>query len=65
MRCVRLRPYRLATELILDVQQIIPLPEASDYQVRLREKAQRERVARGAVTSRRGAEYQGILDERY
>jgi hypothetical protein len=32
--------------VILDVQQVIPLPEASEYQVRLREKAQRERVSR-------------------
>jgi hypothetical protein len=39
IRCVRLRPYRMenGTRLV-DVQQIIPLPEASDYQTRIRAK---------------------------
>lgn len=46
IRCVRLKPYLLNSELVLDVQQVIPLPEAEEYQVRLREKAivQRESV---------------------
>ena len=39
IRCVRLRPYRMGVDRILDVQQIIPLPEAYDYLVRIREKA--------------------------
>ena len=38
IRCIRIRPYRLGDRLLLDVQQIIPLPEAADYQVRIREK---------------------------
>lgn len=36
--CVRLSPYRLDDLLLLDVQQVIPLPEASAYTVRVREK---------------------------
>ncbi len=52
IRCVRLRPYRHADRLLLDVQQVIPLPEAADYQVRVREKVQREREARQAASSR-------------
>ncbi|MGC4070872.1 MAG: hypothetical protein QM784_40585 [Polyangiaceae bacterium] len=32
VRCVRLEPYRLNEQIAVDVQQIIPLPEASDYQ---------------------------------
>lgn len=46
IRCVRIHPYRLDDRLLLDVQQIIPLPEAADYQVRIREKviAKRHRV---------------------
>jgi hypothetical protein len=43
IRCVRLRPYRLDDRLIVDVQQIIPLPEAVDYQISLREKEQKSR----------------------
>jgi len=46
IRCVRLRPYRDGDRLFLDVQQFIPLPEAEEYQVRIRDKARAERVAR-------------------
>jgi hypothetical protein len=41
--CVRLHPYRLGTEILLDVQQIIPLPEAADYQVQIRQKQRENR----------------------
>ena len=40
IRCIRLRPYRDGESTLVDVQQIIPLPEANDYQVQLREKEQ-------------------------
>ena len=40
IRCVRLRPYEDGGKRLIDVQQIIPLPEANDYQVQLREKEQ-------------------------
>lgn len=46
IRCVRLRPYGSKQETLLDVGQVIPLPEAEDYQVKVREKKQVERVAR-------------------
>jgi hypothetical protein len=39
IRCVRLKPYRLEERILLEVQQILPLPEASDYQVQAREKS--------------------------
>ena len=38
IRCIRLSPYKLSERLLLDVQQVIPLPEASAYTVRVREK---------------------------
>ena len=38
IRCVRLSPYKLGDRLLLDVQHVIPLPEASVYTVRVREK---------------------------
>jgi hypothetical protein len=44
--CVRLRPYSDGQRVMLDVQQIIPLPEAEQFQVKLREKAQKERSAK-------------------
>jgi len=40
IRCIRLRPYQDGEARLIDVQQIIPLPEAHDYQVQLREKEQ-------------------------
>lgn len=43
IRCVRLTPYRLDDRLLLDVQQIIPLPEAQEYQVRVRDKTEQQR----------------------
>ena len=46
IRCVRLRPYSDGDRVLLDVQQIIPLPEAEEFQVQVREKAQRERQTR-------------------
>lgn len=38
IRCVRLVPYELDGRVLLDIQQVLPLPEAADYQVRLRRK---------------------------
>ncbi|MBT6274519.1 MAG: hypothetical protein HOI95_10345 [Chromatiales bacterium] len=44
--CVRLQPYRDGDTVLLDVQQVVPLPEASEYMVRLRDKQARERQDR-------------------
>jgi hypothetical protein len=46
IRCVRLKPYRLEGRLLLDVQQILPPPEAREYQVQLRTKATERRPSR-------------------
>ena len=46
IRCVRLRPYRDGEKILLDVQQVIPLPEAEEYQVQIRDKVRLERAAR-------------------
>src|SRR4051812_40227804 len=46
IRCVRLKPYADNGRVLMDVQQVIPLPEAADYQVRIREKEARERTSR-------------------
>ena len=47
IRCVRLSPYKLGDRLLLDVQHVIPLPEASAYTVRVREKEKAVRQAKG------------------
>ena len=45
IRCVRLQPYSDKDRILLDVQQVIPLPETKDYQTQLREQKQREKTA--------------------
>jgi len=38
IRCVRLRPYAVDDEVFVEVSQVIPLPEAEDYLVKVRAK---------------------------
>lgn len=47
LTCVRLRPYKLNGEVLVDVTQIIPLPEATDYEVRIKAQEQEKRKVAG------------------
>jgi len=45
--CVRLKPYRDQTgDILIDVQQLIPLPEATDYQTQIKAKEQAGKTER-------------------
>ena len=44
--CIRLKPYRLGDQILVDVAQIIPLPEAADYEVKVREQAKESQKVR-------------------
>jgi hypothetical protein len=46
IKCIRIKPQKDGDTLYFDIQQIIPLPETADYQVKLREKAIEQRQAR-------------------
>jgi hypothetical protein len=46
IRCIRLTPYRVGERLLLDVQQVIPLPEASEFTINLRRRETKARAAR-------------------
>jgi hypothetical protein len=46
IRCVRLRPYAFDSRVLLDVQQIIPLPEADFYTVQLKKRAEERKTTR-------------------
>lgn len=46
IRCVRVKPQKDGDKLYFDIQQIIPLPETTEYQVKLKEKAAEERTIR-------------------
>lgn len=46
IKCVRLIPYKYDNKVLVDVQHIIPLPEAESYQVKIKEQAEERREAR-------------------
>jgi hypothetical protein len=46
IQCIRLTPYQDNGRVFIDVQPIIPLPEAAEYQIQIRKKEQRERQER-------------------
>ena len=52
IRCVRMQPYLDDEGTLLDIQTIIPLPEASEYQVAQKEKRQSENSSRNSKRNR-------------
>jgi hypothetical protein len=62
IRCVQLVPYHVDGRVLLDIRQIVPLPEAADYQVRVRRKAQRTERARS--DARDFTRYHVVVDGR-
>ncbi len=57
IRCIRLQPYFDGDRVLLDVQQVIPLPEIEEFQVQVREKAQRERQTRSGSRNMPSLDY--------
>lgn len=55
--CFRLRPYKLGAEVLLDIQQIVPLPEAADFQVQQRRKGATAAAARVASSTKDFTKY--------
>lgn len=45
--CIRLTPYRVGGRLVVDLQQLIPLPEATEYTVGLRRREEATRAVSG------------------
>ena len=46
IRCVQISPYQFEGKVLINVQQIIPIPETEDYQVRVRRKGEEKKTAR-------------------
>ena len=46
IRCVRMRPYEFSGKTLVDIQQVLPLPESADYQIQIKKKAAEERKSR-------------------
>lgn len=61
IRCIRLRPYKLDDELVLQIEQVLPLPEAQDYIVGVREKQRSEAKSRSRDLTRFDIEIDGEL----
>lgn len=51
-RCVKVVPYRFGEEIFVDLQQVIPTPEAADYMIRMAQKDSEEKSAQGAQRQR-------------
>ena len=47
VRCVKVTPYLFGEEVFIDLQQVIPTPEAADYMIRMAEKDTEEKSAKG------------------
>lgn len=46
IRCIKLRPYKMGGQVLIDASQIIPLPEAADYEIKIREQVEETRKVR-------------------
>jgi hypothetical protein len=57
IRCVRMKPYKLGETVLLDIEQIIPLPEAQDYQIRVKQQATIQKAAKTEIESDKRAKY--------
>lgn len=44
--CIRIQPYAFNGSILIDVQQIIPLPEVKDYQIKAQKKSEERREAK-------------------
>lgn len=48
VRCVRLRPHFVCDRVLLDIQQVIPVPETEEILVKIKNKAAEERRSEGS-----------------
>lgn len=64
IRCVRLKPYRMeGGRVLLDIQQLIPLPEAASFQTQIGVKKQAERKERLERHDLRYQFWSGLLEK--
>ena len=59
IRCIRLIPYKDHDQILIDVQQIIPLPETESYLVKIKEQAKERREAQGSTKDRSEYRFNG------
>ncbi len=61
IRCVRIKPYADNGRVLIDVQQVIPLPEASEFIIGIKNKDQKSRRDRAEGDGLRKKFDQGLL----
>jgi Domain of unknown function (DUF4268) len=61
IRCVRIKPYADNGRVLIDVQQVIPLPEASEFVIGIKNKEQKSRQDRAEGDGLRKKFDQGLL----
>lgn len=62
IRCVRLKPYKLEDgRVLMDIQQLIPLPEAAEFQTQIGVKRQAERKERVERHDQRYRFWEGLI----
>lgn len=47
-RCIKVTPYAFNDDLLIDIQPVIPTPEAADFMIGMAEKESEEKSAKGA-----------------
>lgn len=57
IKCIRVKPQMDNEILYLDIQQIIPLPETQDFQIKIKEKVSEERQSRRNSSCRDFSKY--------
>ena len=62
LRCVQMRPHLVDKRVLVDIQQVIPLPSAEQYQVALREKSM-EQAAASIGTGKDYTRYDLTIDD--
>lgn len=60
IKCLRLVPYKHGNQTLVDVQQIIPLPEAESYQIKIRQQSEERKVARESLKDYTQYAFEGV-----
>lgn len=61
IRCVRLKPYANGEQTIIDVQQVVPLPEAEERTIQIKQKGQAQRSEKAERYNERKAFWNAAL----
>ncbi|MFH7058662.1 hypothetical protein [Acinetobacter johnsonii] len=52
-----MKPYKYQDQILIDIQQVLPLPEAKDYQIRAQKKAEERREIQKNLNSKDYSKY--------